>query len=339
MLSKLEDILKRAVDEIDLLQLARDAEGLRIKYLGKKGELTTILRGMGALLAEERPAIGAKANEVRAILEAYLKNKLSEIEDREKQEKLLSEKIDVSVPGPVRRIGKRHPVALVRKEIEAIFISMGFAVADGPEVEYAYYNFDALNTPLHHPARDMQDTFYFSEKMLLRTQTSSTQARYMEKHSPPLRMICPGAAYRYDDVDATHSPFFHQIEGLIVDEGVGLAHLKGVLTEFARLFFGSDTRVRFRPHHFPFTEPSAEMDVSCFVCKGSGCRLCKGEGFIEILGAGVVHPNVLTNCGIDPEVYSGYAFGMGQERLAMLRYEIDDMRLLFENDARFLRQF
>ena len=216
---------------------------------------------------------------------------------------------------------------------------MGFSIAEGPEVEFGYYNFDALNTPANHPARDVQDTFYFSEDMLLRTQTSSVQARFMENNKPPLRMICPGAVYRSDDVDATHSPFFHQIEGLIVDKNIGLSDLKGALTQFSLLFFGPDTKVRFRPHHFPFTEPSAEMDVSCFACGGSGCRLCKGEGWIEILGAGVVHPNVLRMAGIDPDVYSGYAFGIGQERLALLKYKIDDMRLLFENDTRFLHQF
>jgi phenylalanyl-tRNA synthetase alpha chain len=263
----------------------------------------------------------------------------AELKKKELEKRLISEKIDVTIPGTPRRIGTSHPLSIIRTEIEDIFRSLGFTVAEGPEVEYAYYNFDALNTPQNHPARDLQDTFYFSENMLLRTQTSSAQARFMEKHKPPLRMICPGAVYRSDDVDATHSPFFHQIEGLMVDIGIGLADLKGVLIEFSRLFFGPNTKVRFRPHYFPFTEPSAEMDVSCFACGGTGCSLCKGEGFIEILGAGVVHPNVLKACGIDPDIYSGFAFGMGQERLAMLRYKIDDMRLLFENDTRFLHQF
>lgn len=339
MINQLEAILKKSDELLRGADSIQRLEEIRIALLGKKGELTAILRAMGSLPANERPAVGARANIVRAELEKKLALAAEGIAKKELLKKLESEKIDVTVPGMPRRIGACHPLTLVRREIEAIFVSMGFSVTEGPEVEYAYYNFDALNTPANHPARDTQDTFYFSENMLLRTQTSSAQARFMEKHKPPLRMICPGAVYRSDDVDATHSPFFHQIEGLMVDKNIGLADLKGALTEFSRLFFGPETRVRFRPHHFPFTEPSAEMDVSCFACGGSGCRLCKGEGFIEILGAGVVHPNVLKACGIDSQEYSGFAFGMGQERLAMLRYKIDDMRLLFENDTRFLRQF
>jgi phenylalanyl-tRNA synthetase alpha chain len=339
MIEQLEAIVRKADMMLKSADSKQKLEEVRIALLGKKGELTAILRGMGALPAEERPVVGAKANVVRAEIEEKLARAAEILNTRELEAKLESEKIDVTVPGAPRRIGTCHPLSIVRREIEDIFKSMGFTVTEGPEVEYAYYNFDALNTPANHPARDEQDTFYISEKVLLRTQTSSAQARYMEKHKPPLRMICPGAVYRSDDVDATHSPFFHQIEGLMVDKNIGLADLKGALTEFSRLFFGPDVKVRFRPHHFPFTEPSAEMDVSCFACGGSGCRLCKGEGFIEILGSGVVHPNVLRACGIDPDVYSGFAFGMGQERLALLRYKIDDMRLLFENDTRFLHQF
>jgi phenylalanyl-tRNA synthetase alpha chain len=339
MINQLEEILKKADKMLKDADSMQKLEEARIALLGKKGELTAILRGMGALPAEERPIVGAKANAVRAEIEKMLEAAAAELKKKELEKRLISEKIDVTIPGTPRRIGTSHPLSIIRTEIEDIFRSLGFTVAEGPEVEYAYYNFDALNTPQNHPARDLQDTFYFSENMLLRTQTSSAQARFMEKHKPPLRMICPGAVYRSDDVDATHSPFFHQIEGLMVDIGIGLADLKGVLIEFSRLFFGPNTKVRFRPHYFPFTEPSAEMDVSCFACGGTGCSLCKGEGFIEILGAGVVHPNVLKACGIDPDIYSGFAFGMGQERLAMLRYKIDDMRLLFENDTRFLHQF
>lgn len=339
MKEKLVEILARADAAISAVDQPQKLEELRVAYLGKKGELTAILRGMGALSPEERPVIGAKANEVRAAIEARIAEASERIKKNAARLRLAAEKIDVTVPGAPVRIGSRHPLTLVRREIESIFTSMGFSIAEGPEVEFGYYNFDALNTPANHPARDVQDTFYFSENMLLRTQTSSVQARFMENHKPPLRMICPGAVYRSDDVDATHSPFFHQIEGLIVDKNIGLSDLKGALTQFSRLFFGPETKVRFRPHHFPFTEPSAEMDVSCFVCGGAGCRLCKGEGWIEILGAGVVHPNVLRMAGIDPEIYSGYAFGIGQERLALLKYKIDDMRLLFENDTRFLHQF
>ncbi|MBR6739651.1 MAG: phenylalanine--tRNA ligase subunit alpha [Clostridia bacterium] len=339
MKQQLEALRAKAVETLSSVNTAAELEEFRVKVLGKKGELTAILRQMGSLSAEERPVMGALANEVRAYIEGELARVSAEVEKKAVAARIAAEKIDVTEPGITPKLGKAHPLTLVRKELENIFTSMGFMVAEGPEVELSHYNFDALNTPDDHPARDMQDTFYIAKDVLLRTQTSSVQARYMEAHKPPLRMICPGAVYRSDAVDATHSPFFHQIEGLVVDKNISFGDLKGTLEEFARLFFGPETRVRFRPHHFPFTEPSAEMDVSCFVCGGKGCRLCKGEGFIEILGAGVVHPNVLRACGIDPDVYSGFAFGMGQERLAMLRYKIDDMRLLFENDVRFLEQF
>ena len=314
-------------------------EALRIKYLGKKGELTAVLRGMGQLTPEERPVVGQIANEVRAEIEEALTAKKAALADSALDAKLAAEKLDVTVPGKKSKIGHRHPLTLVQRDMEEIFIGMGFSIAEGPEVEYDYYNFQALNIPENHPARDTQDTFYITEKILLRSQTSPVQARTMEVQKPPIRIISPGRVYRSDAMDATHSPLFHQMEGLVVDKGITMGDLKGMLETFAREEFGEDTRVRFRPHHFPFTEPSAEVDISCFMCGGKGCRLCKGEGWIEILGAGMVHPNVLRNCGIDPEVYSGFAFGMGVERIAMLKYHIDDIRHFYENDVRFIEQF
>ena len=309
-------------------------EELRIKYLGKKGELTAVLRGMGKLSAEERPVIGQLANDVRAEIE----KKIEEI-TQEKKAREQAEKLDVTIPGDKIRAGHTHPLALVQRQLEDIFLGMGYSIVDGPEVEYDYYNFQALNIPKDHPARDTQDTFYITENILLRSQTSPVQARVMEKTQPPIKIISPGRVYRSDAVDATHSPLFHQLEGLVVDKGITMGDLKGALEMFARRMYGKETQIRFRPHHFPFTEPSAEVDVSCFACGGKGCRLCKGEGWIEILGAGMVHPNVLRMCGIDPEVYSGFAFGVGIERIALLKYHIDDMRLLYENDVRFLSQF
>ncbi len=322
-----------------LADSSADVEELRIKYLGKKGELTAVLRGMGQLSAEERPVIGQLANEVRAVIESEIEKKVTEAKANEKEKKLLEEKLDVTQPGKAAPVGHRHPLAKVQHELEDIFIGMGFTIAEGPEVEYDYYNFQALNIPPDHPARDTQDTFYITENILLRSQTSPVQARVMEKTTPPIRIISPGRVYRSDAVDATHSPLFHQMEGLVVDKGITMGDLKGTLEIFARHLFGEDTKVRFRPHHFPFTEPSAEVDLSCFACGGKGCRLCKGEGWIEILGAGMVHPNVLKCCGIDPEVYSGFAFGLGIERAVLLKHHIDDMRLLYENDTRFLAQF
>jgi len=314
-------------------------EDLRIKYLGKKGELTAVLRGMGKLSAEERPVIGQLANDIRAEIEAKIEQMTTERRAREIEEKLEAEKLDVTIPGDKIAQGHFHPLSLVQRQLEEIFLGMGYSIVEGPEVELDYYNFQALNIPKDHPARDTQDTFYITENILLRSQTSPVQARTMEKQKPPIKIISPGRVYRSDAVDATHSPLFHQVEGLVVDKGITMGDLKGTLEMFAKTMFGEETKIRFRPHHFPFTEPSAEVDVSCFVCGGKGCRLCKGEGWIEILGAGMVHPNVLRMCGIDPEVYSGFAFGMGVERIAMLKYRIDDMRLLYENDVRFLNQF
>ncbi len=316
-----------------------DLEAIRIRYLGKKGELTAVLRGMGQLTPEERPVVGQIANEVREAIEAELTARADEQKAAELDARLVKEKLDVTVPGTPALVGHVHPIAQIQREMEEIFIGMGFDIVEGPEVEYDYYNFQALNIPPDHPARDTQDTFYISENILLRTQTSSVQARTMETRKPPIRIVSPGRVYRSDAVDATHSPLFHQMEGLVIDKGVTMGNLKGALEMFAQTMFGAETKVRFRPHHFPFTEPSAEVDVSCFACGGKGCRLCKGEGWIEILGAGMVHPNVLTMGGIDPEEYSGFAFGMGIERIAMLKYHIDDMRHLYENDVRFLTQF
>ena len=337
MKQKLEEIRAAAVAELSAPDA--DLEALRIRFLGKKGELTAVLRGMGQLTAEERPVIGALANEVRE----YIENAISEKAEAQKTaalaKKLEEERLDVTMPGKAPEIGKRHPLAKVQKDMEDIFIGMGFSIVEGPEVEYDYYNFQALNIPENHPARDTQDTFYITENILLRSQTSPVQVRTMEKQRPPIRIISPGRVYRSDAVDASHSPLFHQLEGLVVDKGITMGDLKGTLETFAKTMFGEQTQIRFRPHHFPFTEPSAEVGVSCFVCGGKGCKLCKGEGWIEILGAGMVHPNVLRGCNIDPDEYSGFAFGMGVERITMIKYGIDDMRYLYENDVRFLDQF
>ena len=317
-----------------------DIEAARVRFLGKKGELTAVLRAMGTLTAEERPIVGALANEVRTHIEARIAEVQAAAAEAELSKKLAQEKIDVTVPADeIIKLGRRHPLSQIQKEMEDIFVGLGFSIAEGPEVEYDYYNFQALNIPKDHPARDTQDTFYITDNILLRSQTSPVQARVMEKTQPPIRIISPGRVYRSDTMDATHSPLFHQLEGLVVDKGITMGDLKGTLEMFARRMFGPETKIRFRPHHFPFTEPSAEVDVSCFVCGGKGCRLCKNEGWIEILGAGMVHPFVLSNCGIDPEVYSGFAFGMGIERVLMTKYGIDDIRLLYENDMRFLSQF
>lgn len=332
----LESIRKKAMEEI---AQSEDPEALRIRYLGKKGELTAVLRGMGNVPPEERPIIGALANDIREQIEAALAAKAEEKKEKELAHKLEAEALDITIPGTACAVGRRHPLAQTENMLRDIFIGMGFSVAEGPEVEYDYYNFEALNLPKNHPARDTQDTFYITDNILLRSQTSPVQVRTMEVQKPPIRVISPGRVYRADPADATHSPIFHQVEGLVVDKGITMGDLKGILELFAKRMFGKETKIRFRPHHFPFTEPSAEVDVSCFVCGGKGCRLCKGEGWIEILGAGMVHPFVLSNCGIDPEVYSGFAFGMGIERIAMTRLGIDDMRLLYENDVRFLHQF
>ncbi|MEE0732158.1 MAG: phenylalanine--tRNA ligase subunit alpha [Acutalibacteraceae bacterium] len=339
MKNQLELIRQAAKDALEHVSLIQDLEQLRIQYLGKKGELTAILKQMGKLSPEERPQVGQMANEVRTYIEGAIESKKAQLEQKKQQEQLKAEKIDVTLPGKKITLGAKHPLSIVLDEIKEIFVGMGFEIVEGPEVEYDYYNFEALNIPKDHPARDTQDTFYINDNILLRTQTSPVQVRVMEKQKPPIRVISPGRVYRSDAVDATHSPLFHQIEGLVVDKGITFADLKGTLEIFVRRLYGEDSVVRFRPHHFPFTEPSAEVDVQCFSCHGEGCRLCKGEGWIEILGCGMVHPKVLANCGIDPEVYSGFALGLGLERVAMRRYGIDDMRLFFENDVRFLKQF
>lgn len=339
MKEQLSQILSKALDEVQNVTSKENLEAARVKYLGKKGELTAILRGMGKLTAEERPVVGQLANEVRAKIEEAIEREQAVIADRLIAHKLQSEKIDVTMPGDRVLMGKQHPLNTVLYELYDIFTGMGFSIAEGPEVEYDYYNFEALNIPKNHPARDTQDTFYINDNIVLRTQTSPMQIRTMEKQKPPIRVIAPGRVYRSDAVDATHSPVFHQIEGLVVDKGITMGDLKGTLAVFAKRLYGEDAQVRFRPHHFPFTEPSAEMDVTCFKCHGQGCPLCKGEGFIEILGCGMVHPKVLAGCGIDPDEYSGFAFGIGLERIVMQRYKIDDLRLFYENDLRFLSQF
>ena len=339
MKEQLEQIKASAVSAINASETEQALEEVRVRYLGKKGELTAILRGMGAVPAEERPKVGALVNTIRAEIEEALSARFAELKASGLERKLREERIDVTLPAPEKKVGKLHPITQTRNRMVEIFTGMGFEIAEGPEVESSYYNFDALNAPADHPSRDATDTFYFSENVLLRTQTSPVQIRSMIGKKPPIRMISPGRVYRSDVADATHSPMFHQCEGLVIDKNVTMGDLKGTLATFAKAMFGERTRTRFRPHNFPFTEPSAEVDVSCFVCGGKGCRLCKGEGWIEILGAGMVHPNVMRNCGIDPEVYSGFAFGLGVERIAMLKYHIDDIRLLYENDVRFLSQF
>jgi phenylalanyl-tRNA synthetase alpha chain len=339
MKEKLEAIRSLAERELREAGDRQALENLRIRYLGKKGELTAILKQMGALSAEERPAVGRLANQIRAHIEGELTARAAEIRSMETARRLEKEKIDVTLPGRRHELGHKHPLSIELDEIKEIFVGLGFDIVSGPEVEYDYYNFEALNMPKDHPARDTQDTFYINDNILLRTQTSPVQVRTMEKQKPPIRIISPGRVYRSDAVDATHSPLFHQIEGLVVDKGITFANLKGTLEVIIKRMYGEDSIVRFRPHHFPFTEPSAEVDVQCFNCRGAGCRLCKGEGWIEILGCGMVHPNVLSNCKIDPEVYSGFAFGMGLERLVMRKYNIDDLRLFYENDVRFLKQF
>ena len=307
-------------------------------YLGKKGELTNLLKGMKDVAPEDRPKVGQMVNDVRAQLESKLEEARAALAKKAREEQLKKEVIDVTLPAKKNKVGHSHPNTIAREEVERIFIGMGYEVIEGPEVEYDEYNFEKLNIPKGHPARDEQDTFYVNDNILLRSQTSPVQVRTMEKGKLPIRMISPGRVFRSDEVDATHSPSFHQIEGLVIDKNITFADLKGTLAEFAKEMFGPETKVKFRPHHFPFTEPSAEVDVSCFKCGGKGCRFCKGSGWIEILGCGMVHPHVLEMCNIDPEEYTGFAFGVGLERIALLKYEIDDMRLLYENDIRFLKQ-
>ena len=323
MQEKLLAIKEAAFNEIATAENSGALEEIRVKYLGKKGELTTILRGMGSLSPEERPVVGKLVNEAKGEVEAKLEEVGTAIKTKEKNAK----------------IGRAHPLDLTLERMKEIFISMGFSIEDGPEVELDHYNFEALNIPKDHPARSEQDTFYINDNIVLRTQTSPIQIRTMENQEPPIKMISPGKVYRSDAVDATHSPIFYQMEGLVIDKGVTFADLKGTLELFAKKMVGDTVVTKFRPHHFPFTEPSAEMDATCFVCEGKGCRVCKGSGWIEILGCGMEHPNVLRNCGIDPEVYSGFAFGFGVDRMVMLKYGIDDIRALYESDMRFLNQF
>lgn len=339
MKEQLEAIRNEATTAISDIEDLSALDALRVKYLGKKGALTAILKQMGKLSPEERPIIGQLANEIRSNIEQLIDNKAAKLKTEAKNKQLLSETLDVTMPGTKAEIGHRHPLSIILDEVKDIFIGMGFKIATGPEVEWDYYNFEALNIPAGHPARDTQDTFYITDKMLLRTQTSPCQIRYMENNKPPIRMIAPGRVFRSDPVDATHSPVFHQIEGLVVDKNITMADLKGNLLTLAKKLYGEDTKIRLRPHHFPFTEPSCEIDVSCFRCHGKGCPMCKGEGWIEILGAGMVHPKVLERGGIDPDIYSGFAFGLGVERLAMFRFAVDDMRQYFDNDVRFLEQF
>ncbi|MBQ0091868.1 MAG: phenylalanine--tRNA ligase subunit alpha [Clostridiales bacterium] len=339
MKEQLEKIKALAASVIENAAGEQELEEARIRFLGKKGELTAILRGMGGLSPEERPVIGALANKVREDIENVLAERKAALQSKGLELKLKAEKLDVTLPAGEKEVGRLHPITQTRNRMVEIFTGMGFEIAEGPEVESTYFNFDALNAPADHPSRDETDTFYFTDKTLLRTQTSPVQIRSMIGKKPPIRMISPGRVYRSDVADATHSPMFHQCEGLVVDKGITMGDLKGTLATFAKAMFGEKTKIRFRPHNFPFTEPSAEVDVSCFVCGGKGCRLCKGEGWIEILGAGMVHPDVLRAGGIDPDECSGFAFGMGIERVAMATYNIDDLRLMFENDARFLEQF
>jgi len=339
MKEQLMAIETEALDLLGKVQNIKSLEEIRVLFLGKKGKLTGILKGMGSLSAEERPVMGQMANEVRNKLEEAIQNAKIDLAKKERDEKIARETIDVSMPGTFFPRGRKHPLTLVLDEIKEVFIGMGYDIAEGPEVELDYYNFEALNIPKNHPARDTQDTFYINDKVLLRTQTSPVQIRVMEKNKPPIKIICPGRVYRSDQVDATHSPIFYQVEGLVVDKGITMGDLIGTLQVFAKRLFGENTKIRLRPHHFPFTEPSAEVDVSCWSCGGKGCRVCKNEGWIEILGSGMVHPKVLENCGIDPKIYSGFAFGLGVERTAMGRFNIDDLRLLYENDMRFLKQF
>ena len=339
MKEKLEQIKAQALEDIKNAASGDALEQIKVRFLGKKGELTSILKMMGGLSPEERPKMGQLANEVRGALESALENAKSAVKEKELAARLKLEKIDVTIDGTQRPVGKLHPLSSTLEKLEEIFTGLGFTVVEGPEIETDHYNFEALNVPKDHPARDMQDTFYLGENLLLRTQTSAAQIRTMENLKPPIKIICPGRVYRSDDVDATHSPVFHQVEGLVVDKGITMCDLKGTLEIMVHKIYGEDTKVKFRPSFFPFTEPSVEVDVSCPECGGKGCRVCKGAGWIEILGAGMVHPRVLSGCGIDPEVYSGFAFGIGLDRLTTTSHKISDIRLLFENDNRFLQQF
>ena len=341
MKKQLEAIRAAAVAAMEGAANAEDLEALRVQYLGKKGELTAVLKQMGKLSAEERPVIGQLANEIRAKLENAIESRAEQLASKAMAMRLMSETVDVTIPGTAQKLGKQHPMYQVLDEIKDIFIGLGFEVIEDREVELSEYNFTKLNVEEGHPAREWSDTFYFTEdsSILLRTQTSPMQIHAMETRPLPIRMIAPGRVYRKDEVDATHSPMFHQIEGMAIDKGITMADLKGTLNTVVRSLYGEDTVTRFRPHHFPFTEPSCEMDIQCYKCHGAGCPTCKGEGWIEVLGAGMIHPKVLEGCGIDSKVYSGWAFGFGLERLALGQYKISDLRLIFENDVRFLEQF
>ena len=336
---KLQAILNHAVADIEASEALDKLNDVRVNVLGKKGELTAVLKGMKDVAPEDRPKVGQLVNDARADIETRLEAAKAKLEAELRERKLAAEVIDVTLPAKKANVGHRHPNTIALEEVERIFVGMGYEVAEGPEIEYDLYNFEKLNIPEGHPAKDEQDTFYINDEIVLRTQTSPVQARVMEQGKLPIRMISPGRVFRSDEVDATHSPSFHQIEGLVIDKHITFSDLKGTLEVFAKELFGPETKTKFRPHHFPFTEPSAEMDVSCFKCGGKGCRFCKGSGWIEILGCGMVHPHVFEMCGIDPEEYTGFAFGVGLERIALLKYEIDDMRLLYENDDRFLSQF
>ncbi len=339
MQKKLTAILQDAKEQLAKGSTMADIEEIRVRLLGKKGQLTEILRSMGTLDPEERKVLGQAANQARGRIEAMLEERFAAVKQAEKDIRFRAERIDVTEPGKQRPLGTKHPISITIDEISKVFMNMGYSIAEGPEVETVYFNFDALNAAPNHPSRDMTDTFYIDDEILLRTQTSPVQARTLLKQKPPIKIISPGRCFRCDTPDATHSPMFHQVEGLLVDEGVSMADLKGTLDSFAKQLFGSDAKTNFRPHFFPFTEPSAEMDVSCFKCGGKGCRVCKGSGWIEILGCGMVHPNVLEVGGVDTEKYTGFAFGMGVERIAMLKYGVDDIRLFYENDLRFIGQF
>jgi len=333
------EIRKQVLEQIERSDTLDTLKEIRISVLGKKGQLTILLKSLKDVAPEDRPKAGQLVNETRTEIENLLDEAKAKLEKVQREADLATEVIDVTLPAKKSEIGHRHPNTIAREEVERIFVGMGYEVVEGPEVEKDYYNFEALNIPADHPAKDEQDTFFIHGDILLRTQTSSVQVREMEKGKLPIRLIAPGRVFRSDEMDATHSPSFHQIEGLVIDKHITFADLKGTLAEFARELFGQETKVKFRPHHFQFTEPSAEVDVTCFKCQGSGCRFCKGSGWIEILGCGMVHPRVLEMCGIDPEEYGGFAFGVGLERIALLKYEIEDMRLLYENDIRFLKQF
>lgn len=339
MREQLEKIREEALKQIAASDALEKLNDIRVAYLGKKGELTSLLKSMKDVSPQERPKVGQMVNEAREQIEGRLEEARAALARHAREEQLKREVIDVTLPAKKNSVGHSHPNTIALEEVERIFVGMGYEVVEGPEVEYDLYNFEKLNIPKGHPARDEQDTFYINDQIVLRSQTSPVQVRTMENGKLPIRVIAPGRVFRSDEVDATHSPSFHQIEGLVIDKNITFADLKGTLAEFARELFGPDTKVKFRPHHFPFTEPSAEVDVTCFKCGGSGCRFCKGSGWIEILGCGMVHPHVLEMCGLDPDEYSGFAFGVGLERIALLKYEIDDMRLLYENDIRFLKQF